>query len=380
LHKQRGLVEGQTREEARANLKPGNFQGRPPRGRGSHAAEQAAMKALDENWFGTSRFKRRAVVVSNDALTDTGTYLLRLEVDDGEPFDFAPGQFVGLEAFFEGRGYRRSPYCILAHDAGAATFDLMVRAVPEGPLSLYLCELEPGEEVLFRGPTGRPMAPRFSDRELVLLATGTGVAPLICMARDLLAKEYPHPISLWWGLRQVEDICLTDELDALAAQYEGFRYAITLSQPPAGWTGLRGRLGESVPPLLPTLGGKRFYLVGNGAMLEEMGQALSDMGVVQQHIYKEPYFDPIHQPDREIVAAIRERFVATDLFSSYAARRGSAFDADRDIEMARKGKAGNGDPLAVSDLFELLPAFLSHHPDQEDPKPTHAERPWNRPA
>jgi hypothetical protein len=130
LHKQRGLVEGQTREEARANLKPGNFQGRPPRGRGSHAAEQAAMKALDENWFGTSRFKRRAVVVSNDALTDTGTYLLRLEVDDGEPFDFAPGQFVGLEAFFEGRGYRRSPYCILAHDAGAATFDLMVRAVP----------------------------------------------------------------------------------------------------------------------------------------------------------------------------------------------------------------------------------------------------------
>ena len=34
----------------------------------------------------------------------------------------------------------------------------------------------------------------------------------------------------------------------------------------------------------------------------------------------------------------------------------------------------------VSDLFELLPAFLSHHPDQEDPQPTHVERPWNRPG
>ena len=176
-----------------------------------------------------------------------------------------------------------------------------------------------------------------------------------------------------------EEIDLTDELDALAEQYEGFRYDITLSQPPAGWTGLQGRLGESVPPLLPTLGGKRFYLVGNGAMLEEMGQALSDMGVVQQQIYKEPYFDPIHDPDRETVAAIRERFVAIDLFSPYAARRGSAFDVDRDIEMARTGKAGNGDPLAVSDIFDLLPAYLSHHPDQEDPQPTHAERPWNRP-
>ena len=378
MHKQRGLVPGKTRDEARAGLKPGNFQGRPPRTR-SHAAELAAMNAMDENWFGTSRFKRRARVVANDALTSTGTFLVRFEVVDGEPFDFVPGQFVGIEAHFEGRGYRRSPYCILSDPADAPFFDLMIRAVPEGPLSLYLSELEPDDEVLFRGPTGRPMAPRFNDRELVLLGTGTGVAPLISLARHLLAAGYPHPISLWWGLRLVEDICLTDELDALAARHEGFSYDITLSQPPAGWTGLRGRLGESVPPLLATLGGKRYYLVGNGAMLEEMGRALSDMGVVQQHIYKEPYFDPIHQPDREVVAAIRERFVATDLFSAYAARRGSAFDVDRDLEMARTGKAGNGDPLAVSDLFDLLPAFLSHHPDQEDPKPTHVERPWNRP-
>jgi NAD(P)H-flavin reductase len=335
---------------------------------------------MDDNWFGQSRFKRQATVVSNQALTPTGTFLVRFEVVDGEPFEFAPGQFVGIEAFFEGHGYRRSPYCILSAPGDAPFFDLMIRAVPDGPLSLYLAELEPGDSVLFRGPTGRPMAPRFWDRELVFMATGTGVAPLICLARDLLAKQYPHPISLWWGLREADDVCLTDELDALAAEYEGFTYAVTLSQPPAGWTGLRGRLGESVPPLLPTLGGKRFYLVGNGAMLEEMGRALSDMGVVQQHIYKEPYFDPIHDPDREVVAAIRERFVATDLFSSYAARRGSEFDVDRDIEMARTGKAGNGDPLAVSDLFELLPAFLSHHPDQEDPKPTHVERPWGRPS
>ena len=338
------------------------------------------MNAIDDRWFGTSRFKRRAQVTAVEALTSTGTYKVSFEVVDGEPFDLTPGQFVGIEAQFDGRGFRRSPYCVLSDPADAPRFDLMVRAIPEGPLSLYLCDLEPGDEVLFRGPVGKPMVPRFWDRELVLMATGTGVAPLISLARHLLAKEYPHPISLWWGLRLVDDICLTDELDALAAAHDGrFSYAITLSQPPDDWTGLRGRLGESVPPLLPTLGGKRFYLVGNGAMLEEMGMALSDLGVVQQFIHKEPYFDPIHEPDREVVARIRERFVATDLFSAYAARRGSEFDLDKDIEAAKTGKAGNGDPLAVSDLFELLPAFLSHHPDQENPAPTHVERPWNRP-
>jgi NAD(P)H-flavin reductase len=375
----RRLVQGQTREEARANLKPGNFQGRPPRGR-SHEAELAAMNALDDRWFATSRFKRQARVTAVDALTPTGTFRISFEVADGAPFEFLPGQFVGIEAHFDGRGFRRSPYCILSAPADSPRFELLVRAVPEGPLSLYLADLQPGDEVAFRGPTGRSMVPRHSDRELVLMATGTGVAPLISLARHLLAAGYPHPISLWWGLRLVDDICLTDELDALAATYERFSYEITLSQPPAGWTGLPGRLGESVPPLLPTLGGKHYYLVGNGAMLEEMALALSDLGVVQQHIYKEPYFDTIHDPDREIVARIRERFVAKDLFSSYAARRGSVFEIDKDIEAARSGKAGNGDPLAVSDLFELLPAFLSHHPDQEDPAPTHVERPWNRPG
>jgi len=114
-------------------------------------------------------------------------------------------------------------------------------------------------------------------------------------------------------------------------------------------------------------------------MLAEMAQALSDLGVVDKYIYREPYFDPSHTPDPEAVARIRERFVATDLFSAYAARRGSAFDLDRDLEAARSGRAGNGDPLAVSDLFDLLPSFLSHHPDQENPAPTHVEHPWNRP-
>jgi NAD(P)H-flavin reductase len=377
--KSRKLVEGQTRDEARAALRPGNFQGHLPRGR-SHEAEVAAMNALDDRWFSTSRFKRKARVIALEPLTSTGTFRVRLEVTDDEPFEFLPGQFVGVEAHYEGKGFRRSPYCILSDPADAPRFDLLVRAVPDGPLSLYLAGLQAGDEVVFRGPTGRSMVPRHPDRELVLMATGTGIAPLLSLSGHLLASGYPHPISLWWGLRLAEDICLTDELEALATAHDGFSYAITLSQPPDGWTGLRGRLGDSVPPLLPTLGGKRYYLVGNGAMLEEMALALSDLGVVQQFIYKEPYFDTVHDPDRAVVAAIRERFVATDLFSSYAARRGSDFDLDRDVEAARTGKAGNGDPLAVSDLFDLLPAFLSHHPDQEDPKPTHVERPWNRPG
>jgi CDP-4-dehydro-6-deoxyglucose reductase len=364
----------------RGHLRPGNFQGHTPRAR-AHETEDAAMDLMGSSegkWFASSRYRRRARVTSVTPLTSTGTVRVGLEVVDGEPFRFEPGQFVGIEAHFEGLGYRRSPYCILSAPSTEPVFDLLVRVVPQGPLSQRMAALPPGEEVTFRGPTGRSMVPRDDRRDLVLLATGTGVAPVYSLTRQLLESGYPKSILLWWGLRLPEDVCLTEELDDLASAHTNFHYGISLSQPSRGWTGLRGRLGESVPPLLSTLGGKRFYLVGNGAMLEEMALALSDLGVDQKYIYKEPFFDARHEPDRAVVADIRERFVATDLYSAYANRRGTAFDLE--LDAARSGKAGNGDPLAVSDLFDLMPAFLSHHPDQPDPQPVQSQRPWGASA
>lgn len=141
----RGLIPGQTREQARAGLKPGNFQGRAPRGR-SHDAEAAAMNALDDRWFGSSRFKRRAQVSSVERLTSTGTYRVAFEVVDGEPFALTPGQFVGIEAQFDGRGFRRSPSCVLSDPDVAPRFDLMIRAIPDGPLALHLTGLVPGDD------------------------------------------------------------------------------------------------------------------------------------------------------------------------------------------------------------------------------------------
>lgn len=364
------------RDEARARLKPGNFQGHLPRRQSRQTAEEAveALGATEGKWFRDSRYRRRATVTSVSTLTSTGTVRIGFEVNDGARFRFDPGQFVGIEAHFAGLGYRRSPYCILSAPSDEPVFELLVRVVPQGPLSQHLASLRPGDEVAFRGPTGRSMVPQDGDRALELFATGTGIAPFHSLASGLLADGYPQPITLWWGLRLAEDVCLTDELDALTAAHPNFSYHITLSKPAPEWRGLRGRLGESVPPRLATLGGRHFYLAGNGAMLEEMASALSDMGVDLRHIYKEPYFDGIHEADPDVVADIRERFVATDLFSSYANRRGARFGAD--LDAARSGKAGNGDPLAVSDLFDLMPAFLSHHPDQEHPKPVQSERPW----
>jgi len=295
----------------------------------------------DRMWEREARFGRRAELVSVNRLTETGTVHIRARVVDDGPFDYRPGQFVSIQADVPGVGLQHSPYCMFVPLRPDRTFEMLVRVFPEGPLSHYLASSRPGLPVQFRGPSGRSMLPREDDdSELVMLATGVGISPFHSLLVDMLHRGDRRRIRLFWGLRLVEDICLLPQLDALAGAHPNFTYAISLSQPPDDWTGLRGRLTESVPPLLEKLGGTRFYLSGNGAMCEEMEVALSGMGVDRTLLHQERFFNARHHADRAVVDAIVARFVATDLDSPYADQQAPLlFAIERDIHGRTVGPA-----------------------------------------
>lgn len=284
----------------------------------------------------TDRYDRRAEVTAYRELTSTGTVLITFRVVDDQPFTFSPGHFVGIQAWVGEFGWRKSPYCISSPPNEERTFRLLVRLVPEGPLSCYLAGLRPGDVISFRGPSGRSMIPKEDDTELVLLATGVGLGPFLALVQHLRAESVERKVRLFWGLRLAEDICLVDELEDLARSYEGFSFHISLSQPPDDWRGLRGRVTESVPPLVESLGGKHFYLVGNGAMIEEMDSALSDLGVDKRLIYHEAYFNVRHRPDPRTLAQIRERFTGSDLFAPYAHQQAGLFIPERPVSSRRR--------------------------------------------
>ncbi|MGI8808624.1 MAG: FAD-binding oxidoreductase [Acidimicrobiales bacterium] len=296
----------------------------------------------DRMWERESRFGRRAEVVCVDRLTPTGTVRIRARVIDDRPFDFKPGQFLAVQQDVPGVGLQHSPYCMFVPAAEDRSFEMLIRVFPEGPLSHYLASTQPGTPLAFRGPSGRSMLPKEEDRdsEMVLMATGVGISPFHALLLHLLASGDRRRVRLFWGLRLVDDICLTDELDALAADHPNFTYAITLSQPADDWTGLRGRITESVPPLLETLGGKRFYLSGNGAMAEEMEIALSDMGVDRTLIHQERFFNARHHAEQATVDRIVARFVASDLFSPRAEQQAPLlFAIERDVHGRKVGPA-----------------------------------------
>lgn len=304
-------------------------------------------------WSPKRRYFRRGVVEELHPLTPTGTVRIGFRVIDDDVWDQLPGQFVGIETEVEGAGYARSPYCILSPPRDDRRFELVVRIVRDGPVSRYLGSLQVGEEIAFRGPTGRSFLPKDDDHDLVLMATGVGIGPLHSLAAHLLAHGFSRHVTLFWGLRLVEDICLTEDLDALAGRHPNFSYHITLSGPAPDWQGLRGRITESVPGRLAALGGRRYYLVGNGAMTEEMAVVLSDMGVAEELIHQEPYFNQKHVPDPFVLAGIRSRFVADDLFSPVAHQEAHAalFHLDTPLGASR----GNADPTAPTEVGRRMP-------------------------
>ncbi len=264
-------------------------------------------------WSRQTRYGRRAVLTAVEHLTRTGTLRLAFEVLDDEPFKFMPGQFIGIAQKLPKIGLRKSPYCLISPPTAERRFELLVRVVPQGPLSQYLGSLEVGDVIPFRGPNGRSMAPNQPGTELVLFATGVGIGPFLGLTRHLLAVGDLRPIRLFWGLRLAEDLCLVDELDELARVHPAFGYHISLSQPPPNWAGLRGRITETAPSLLGDADDKQFVLCGNGAMITEMHAALSDLGIPGFRIHREHYFNSTHRPDPDIIAAIRHRFAGGDL-------------------------------------------------------------------
>ena len=121
-----------------------------------------------------------------------------------------------------------------------------------------------------------------------------------------------RPCSLYIGFRDEADIGPRPELEALAAKFPNFHWTPTLTQPATEWEGLRGRVTESVPPLVAKPRETHFHLVGNGAMIVEMEAALAKIGVPRELVTHEYYFNWDAEATEEVALAIAGRF-NTDL-------------------------------------------------------------------
>lgn len=250
---------------------------------------------------------RRAIVVGSEVVAP-GVRRVRLRVLDAERVGHRAGQYILLHAWAADGTVVKRAYSIASPPRDDPFFEVCVKLIPERPASGFVHAVAPGTEVSFTGPWGKFVV-EDATRDLVLVATGTGISCTGAILEDELGHSRSRRVRFLWGLRAESDIHGGGRLDELARTHPRFSHQITLSRPGPAWQGARGRVTEALrdearPDAL-------YYLAGNGAMIGDAEDILGGAGVPATSVRKEIFFTPGHVRvplrERQARAANRKR-------------------------------------------------------------------------
>ena len=200
---------------------------------------------------------------------------------------FKAGQFVSFEVPKEGQPRPLTrPYSIASPPSLRDRVLLVLNLVQGGPGSSYLFSLREGSQTSFKGPAGAFYLRDDGARDLLFVATGTGIAPLRSMMLAQLERGESRSVTLFWGLRSQRDLYWQDELTALALAHPNFSFVTTLSRPESGWEGTNGRVTALIDERVSRVTNLAVYLCGGSGMIKDVTARLNAKGLCP--IYREP--------------------------------------------------------------------------------------------
>jgi NAD(P)H-flavin reductase len=221
------------------------------------------------------------------AMAELGADVRQLLLKPLAPFDYRPGQFINLR----GAGGIVRSYSLASHPRDAGTLELHVRRYRNGAMSGWIFgSLRAGQRVEIQGPNGTCFyLPRDRAQPLLLIGTGTGLAPLLGIVRDALSRGHTGPIRLYHGSRSEGGLYMDGTLAALSARAPNFSYARCVSGD-AARGGLRaGRADDLAFADLPALGGWGVFLCGNPPMVESAKKRAYLAGADLKDIHADPF-------------------------------------------------------------------------------------------
>ena len=219
--------------------------------------------------------------------------ILKIKPDTGVPA-FEPGQFVRL-GLYEGTGEAakliKRAYSIASSPDDHESLEFYVVKVREGRLTPEVWELPIGGrlwiDAKIQGEFTLHAAPPTSD--MLMVATGTGIAPYVSMLRTYAGKQHWRRVVLVHGVRRVVDLGYREELEGFARRHPEIRYIPIVSRDPdALWSGRRGRVMPVFEPAAyEELSGAQLeagqthvFLCGNPEMVQAARAVLEPQGFV----------------------------------------------------------------------------------------------------
>ncbi|MBF9033675.1 NADH:ubiquinone reductase (Na(+)-transporting) subunit F [Rhodobacterales bacterium HKCCE2091] len=254
-----------------------------------------------------------------------------LDLPEGQPFDFRAGGFMqltapayradfasldlppdfreawriagwtGLRAGSDAPVTRAYSLANRAEDTRQAVFNIRLAVppagregeVPPGVVSSYLFTLRPGDTIEASGPFG-DFHVQPTDREMVFVGGGVGMAPLRAMIEAELGAGTTRAMRYFYGARTAADLFYVEEFEALAARHPNFTWTPALSDPAPGdrWTGETGFIHETLRAAMsghPAPEDCEYYLCGPPVMISAVLATLDRLGVEPASIFHDDF-------------------------------------------------------------------------------------------
>lgn len=212
-----------------------------------------------------------------------------IEIPELEKFDFIPGQFITFDLPIDEKPSKRlRSYSIASWPNGTNVLELVIVLLEGGLGTTYLFnKVSVGSELILRGPQGVfTLKDELLSKDLIMICTGTGIAPFRSMVHDIKNHNIPHKnIYLLYGTRTQKDLLYYNEFKEF--ELENFQYIPTLSR--EQWEGRSGYVHLIYEEICANKQPASFLLCGWKNMLDEAKKRIVDMGYDRKSIHQESY-------------------------------------------------------------------------------------------
>jgi CDP-4-dehydro-6-deoxyglucose reductase len=188
--------------------------------------------------------------------------IMKLQLPANEALAYRAGQYI---EFLLRDGKRRSYSMANAPSALDAPVELHIRHMPGGVFTEQVFTTMKARDILrFEGPLGTFFLREESDKPIVMLASGTGFAPIKALVEHMIHLKSERPVHFYWGGRRPQDLYMHELAQQWAATLPHFRYTPVISNAEAedNWTGRTGFVHQAVMQDLPDLSGFQVYACG----------------------------------------------------------------------------------------------------------------------
>ena len=211
---------------------------------------------------------------------------LLIKLPASERLQFLPGQYIDI--LLEDGRHRSFSIANAPHNDDF--LELHVRLVEGGQFtSRVFNTMQPKDLLRIEGPHGSFFYREDARDELLMIAGGTGFAPLKGIIEHILSEQDTRPIYLYWGVRTEGDLYMRDLAEQWAAEHDNIHFVPVLSEADDSWNGRTGYVHDAVLSDFDDLSIFDIYACGPPAMIKAAESSFQDKGMKKEQFYYDSF-------------------------------------------------------------------------------------------